>query len=369
MQAHLYTPSSQSIRRHEPLTEPVLPFATRLLNWWQSSGRHDLPWQHDRTPYRVWVSEIMLQQTQVTTVIDYFNRFMESFPDLESLARAELDEVLAHWSGLGYYARARNLHACAKRCLETHDGCLPEDPKILQMLPGIGRSTAHAIVAQAHNQRAVILDGNVKRVLARHEWIEGFAGKASVQKALWAAADQLTPEHSARDYTQAIMDLGATVCRRSQPNCAQCPVSQDCQARLLGRTHDLPTPRPKKGKLEIALHFDVLRNEQGEVLLERREEQGIWGGLWCLPHTLGDRHINADRGPAIDPQTHLLTHRRLHLSFEHWIVGDTQLGATHRGSGQRTWFTPEKALKLGLPKPIERVIAKLCAQPLDTMDG
>ena len=309
----------------------------------------------------------MLQQTQVTTVIDYFNRFMASFPDLESLARAQLDDVLAHWSGLGYYARARNLHACAKRCLEAHGGALPNDPSLLEKLPGIGRSTAHAIVAQAHNRRAVILDGNVKRVLARHQLIEGFTGKASVQKALWAAADRLTPAHSARDYTQAIMDLGATVCRRSRPDCAHCPVNQDCQARALGRAHDLPTPRPKREPLNLSLCFYVLRNIHGEVLLERRKEQGIWGGLWCLPQTLGDLKVSTHVTPTIDPVTHLLTHRRLYLSFEHRMVDGTQPDASENVSGQWAWFPPEKALDLGLPKPIETVMTTLCSQPLGTM--
>jgi len=311
----------------------------------------------------------MLQQTQVTTVIDYFNRFMASFPDLEALARSDLDEVLAHWSGLGYYARARNLHACAKRCVEMHGGSLPDEPTLLETLPGIGQSTASAIVAQAHNRRAVILDGNVKRVLARHELIEGYTGKASVQKVLWAAADRLTPEYSARDYTQAIMDLGATVCRRSRPNCALCPVHQDCQAKLLDRTHDLPTPKPKREKLDIALHFYLLRNKQGQVLLERREEQGIWGGLWCLPQTLGGLQISSGKSPAIGPITHLLTHRRLHMSFEHWVVDEKQkqTQAHDATSGQRTWFAPQKALALGLPRPIEGVIAQLCTEPLGTM--
>jgi len=309
----------------------------------------------------------MLQQTQVTTVIDYFNRFMASFPDLETLAKAELDEVLAHWSGLGYYARARNLHACAKQCLMEHEGTLPRDTSKLEALPGIGRSTAHAIVAQAHNRRAVILDGNVKRVLARHQLIEGFPGKASVQQTLWDAADQLTPTDKARDYTQAIMDLGATVCRRTRPDCIYCPVNQDCQAKLLGRTHDLPTPRPKREKLDVTLHFLVLRNKQGELLLERREEKGIWGGLWCLPQTLDDLSIITEKGPVIDPITHLLTHRRLHLSFEHWVVDEKRPEASDTASAQRTWFAPEKALALGLPKPIETVIAELCTERLGTM--
>ncbi len=310
----------------------------------------------------------MLQQTQVSTVIDYFNRFMARFPDLKTLARADLDEVLAHWSGLGYYARARNLHACAKQCLLEHKGHLPDDPSQLEALPGIGRSTAHAIVAQAHNRRAVILDGNVKRVLARHELIEGYAGKASVQKALWAAADRLTPEDSARDYTQAIMDLGATVCRRSRPNCTDCPVNQDCQARLLGRTHELPTPRPKREKLDVALHFFILRNKKDELLLERRKEDGIWGGLWCLPQTLGGFRVTKDLGPDLEPMMHLLTHRRLHLSFEHCLVDEKSAAANGSSASEWTWLTPEKALMLGLPRPIEMVITELCRQALDRID-
>ncbi|HEY7906719.1 MAG TPA: A/G-specific adenine glycosylase [Wenzhouxiangella sp.] len=340
------------------MTETIPAFASRLLNWWQASGRHDLPWQQDRTPYRVWVSEIMLQQTQVSTVIDYFNRFMVRFPNLETLAHAETDEVLAHWSGLGYYARARNLHACAKRCMAEHAGTLPNDAATLETMPGIGRSTANAIVAQAHNQRAVILDGNVKRVLARHELIEGFTGQASVQNLLWIAADRLTPKESARDYTQAIMDLGAMICTRTKPQCSACPVHQDCQAFLLGRATELPTPRPKKAKKEMALHFFIYRNEQGKVLLQRRPNQGIWGGLWCLPHdSVGQQLTLSHPGSSIEPITHLLTHRRLLLTFEYWVVAATDLP----DSGHLAWLGPQEALKLGLPKPIETVIAQLCS--------
>ncbi len=342
------------------MAKRIPTFASRLFRWWQSSGRHDLPWQQDRTPYRVWVSEIMLQQTQVSTVIDYFNRFMVRFPTLESLANATPDEVLAHWSGLGYYARARNLQACAKRCMSEHAGMLPENPAALQALPGIGRSTANAIVAQAHNQRAVILDGNVKRVLARHELIEGFTGQSSVQRDLWEAADRLTPKEDARDYTQAIMDLGATVCTRTKPQCSACPVHQDCQAFLLDRTAELPTPRPNKAKKEMSLHFFICRNKQGELLLERRSNQGIWGGLWCLPESLEGRAVRKlQPSSPIDPVAHLLTHRKLSLTFEHWVVEGPELIQPHTGAGALTWLKPQDARQLGLPKPIQTVIDQL----------
>ncbi|NNK37435.1 MAG: A/G-specific adenine glycosylase, partial [Xanthomonadales bacterium] len=211
------------------------PFAERLLVWWDRHGRKHLPWQQPRTPYRVWVSEIMLQQTQVATVIPYFERWMARFPDIESLAEAPLDDVLSHWSGLGYYARARNLHKTARRCRDDHGGELPLETTALSALPGIGESTANAIVSQATDRPAAVLDGNVRRVLARHAAIEGWTGKASVQKALWTEAVDRLPAARGADYTQAVMDLGALVCTRSSPACVDCPVSEDCAALQRGR--------------------------------------------------------------------------------------------------------------------------------------
>lgn len=263
-------------------------FAHRLLNWFDEFGRCDLPWQHPRAPYRVWVSEIMLQQTQVTTVIDYFERFMQRFPTVGDLAKAPQDDVLHLWTGLGYYARARNLHKAAKVIVEDHAGELPRDLDALNALPGIGRSTAGAILAQGFNDRAVILDGNVKRVLTRHGAVEGFPGKTAVERQLWALADKHTPHKRLADYTQAIMDLGATLCVRRNPNCGACPVSADCKALAANRVADFPYPKPKKAKPVRAVRMYVVRGQSGDVLLEQRPQEGIWGGLWNPPERAND---------------------------------------------------------------------------------
>ncbi|MEN1729724.1 MAG: A/G-specific adenine glycosylase [Pseudomonadota bacterium] len=333
-------------------------FADRLLHWWQDHGRHDLPWQEDRTTYRVWISEIMLQQTRVATVIPYFERFMESFPDLSSLARADLDQVLSRWTGLGYYARARNLHAAAVKCVQEHQGQLPDTAEALHALPGIGLSTANAIIAQALNQRAPILDGNVKRVLARHGGIEGWPGRSAVSKALWAASDQRTPVDRARDYTQAIMDLGATVCRSRSPVCSACPVSHDCVALRDHRIGELPGKKPKKERVERQSRFLVLRNHQGKVLLARRPPSGIWGGLWCFPE--GESDPASPTGESLsrlEAKRHEFTHFRLIMRFDHLLVRQGKgLVADHE---EQRWFSPSDALAKGLPRPVQAVLQEL----------
>ncbi|MEM1081816.1 MAG: A/G-specific adenine glycosylase, partial [Pseudomonadota bacterium] len=260
-----------------------LNFGERLLAWWDVHGRRDLPWQQQRTPYRVWVSEIMLQQTRVETATAYYQRFMQRLPRLEHLANAELDDVLSLWSGLGYYARARNLHKTAIIVRDQYQGEFPDDLEQLEALPGIGRSTAAAIRAQAFGRRAAILDGNVKRVMARHAAIDGWPGQSRVAKQLWAESELRTPEQRPADYTQAIMDLGATLCSRSSPDCTQCPVQQDCKAHLQQRQHELPAPKPRKTVPLKTQVFDLLRNHNGHILMQRRPPSGIWGGLWCLP--------------------------------------------------------------------------------------
>ncbi|MCW8854380.1 MAG: A/G-specific adenine glycosylase [Gammaproteobacteria bacterium] len=265
-------------------------FPRALLNWYQLNGRKDLPWQLKRSAYRVWISEIMLQQTQVATVIPYFERFISRFPDISDLALANQDEVLHHWSGLGYYARARNLHKAAQQICDLYEGVFPEDFEQVLALPGIGRSTAGAILAQAAGQRHAILDGNVKRVLARYHGIEGWPGKASVQEQMWQYAEQHTPETRLADYTQAIMDLGATLCRRSKPDCKACPVSMECVAFNEGRVTELPTPKPRKTLPVKSARMLILLNNDNQVLLEKRPPTGIWGGLWSLP----EMDLNAD---------------------------------------------------------------------------
>jgi len=300
----------------------VASFAERLLVWFDLHGRHDLPWQQDPTPYRVWVSEIMLQQTQVQTVVGYYQRFMARFPTLATLAAAELDEVLGLWSGLGYYARGRNLHRAARRLAADGYDDLPADYDALLALPGIGRSTAGAILALAHGQRHAILDGNVKRVLARYHAIERWTGETAVQKTLWAHADSLTPAKRVADYTQAIMDLGATLCGKRQPDCGVCPVAEGCQARARGLQASLPVPRPRRARPRRAQAVLVVVNGDGEVLLERRAEQGVWGGLFSFPELPDgdDAHLWCERRLGCRPdavrQCETIAHAFTHFDLE-----------------------------------------------------
>jgi A/G-specific adenine glycosylase len=264
-------------------------FIDRVLAWFADNGRQGLPWQTFRTPYRVWISEIMLQQTQVQTVLRYFQPFVERFPHVTALARADLDDVLQLWSGLGYYARARNLHRTARILVAEYDGELPLDHGRLQCLPGIGRSTAGAILALAADQRHPILDGNVKRVLCRFQAIEGWPGQAPVTELLWQLADQYTPTHRVAEYTQGIMDLGAMVCTRRRPRCSACPLQADCRAHAQARVNDFPKSRPRRGFPLRRTTFIVVRRPDGRVLLERRPPMGVWGGLWSFPECSSEK--------------------------------------------------------------------------------
>ncbi len=332
------------------------PFADRLLDWWAKHGRHDLPWQQPRTPYRVWVSEIMLQQTRVEAVTDYFERFINTFPDLQALATAEIDQVLSLWSGLGYYARARNLHAAARILIDEFDGQFPNTVEQLNALPGIGRSTAAAICAQAFDLRAPILDGNVKRVLARHAAIEGWPGQTRVANRLWEEADIRTPEEHAADYTQAIMDLGASLCSRSRPSCSSCPVKADCQARIQQRQHELPTPKPRKTIPERIQAFDILRNEAHQLLMVRRPPSGIWGGLWCLPEAGSLESVSAVQSLAApEPIRHAFSHFRLELQFHHSLIEAEDLVMNRN----LQWRSIEGWLNQGIPRPIRHLLENL----------
>ncbi|HHJ36475.1 MAG TPA: adenine DNA glycosylase [Gammaproteobacteria bacterium] len=267
-------------------------FAERLLLWYQQHGRHDLPWQQDRSLYSVWVSEIMLQQTQVATVIPYYQNFMQRFGSITALAEATQDEVLRYWAGLGYYSRARNLHKAALAISECYQGLFPSTYDDVLALPGIGPSTAGAILAQASGQRHAILDGNVKRVLARYQAIEGWPGKKQVEDQLWRFAESYTPEENVADYTQAIMDLGATLCTRASPRCELCPLMDDCKAYLQSCVAELPTRKPKKTLPVKQKRFLIIRNEQGSCLMEKRPPSGIWGGLWSLPELFMDEGVD-----------------------------------------------------------------------------
>ncbi|MBB5015682.1 A/G-specific adenine glycosylase [Rehaibacterium terrae] len=342
-------------------------FAERLLAWFDASGRHDLPWQHPRTPYRVWVAEIMLQQTQVQTAIPYYTRFLDALPSLPDLAAAELDRVLALWSGLGYYARARNLHRAARICVERHGGELPRDIDALQALPGIGRSTAGAILAQAHGLRFAILDGNVKRSLARYHGIRGWPGSGPVEKRLWELSESHLPQTRLADYTQAVMDFGATVCTRSDPACVLCPLQDDCVARREGLVDRLPEPKPGKPLPERRTIMLVLRDGDGRLLLTRRPPTGIWACLWSLPevadhdqarHWLA-RHCDADYDHAepLPVFEHVFSHFRLHI--EPMLLHVTQT-RTAVGDNPDLRWQPLAALDdLGLPAPVRKLLGSL----------
>ncbi|HKU16118.1 MAG TPA: A/G-specific adenine glycosylase [Steroidobacteraceae bacterium] len=339
--------------------------ATPLLAWFDRAGRKNLPWQHDPTPYRVWVSEIMLQQTQVATVIGYYERFMQRFPDVRALAAAPGDEVLHLWTGLGYYARARNLHRAAQIIVAEYAGEFPQTIESVQALPGIGRSTAGAILALSRSQRHPILDGNVKRVLARYFGIEGFPGEREVEKVLWERADECTPAERVAHYTQAIMDLGATLCVRSRPLCAACPLAEPCVARIEGRQSALPAPRPKKARPQRSAYVVLLVRDDGAVLLERRPPAGIWGGLWTLPQfderAAAQSWIGKEEG-AVDlpPYAHAFTH--FDLTLHPLLVHATPASAVSDDDRYR-WYEPQQPARIGLAKPAVELIRSLAGQP------
>lgn len=340
-------------------------FSGRVLDWYDVDGRHDLPWQQRRSCYRVWVAEIMLQQTQVSTVIPYYQRFMQAFPGLDALAGATLDQVLEHWSGLGYYSRARNLHRAARMIAEEHQGAFPESRDQLEALPGIGRSTAAAILAQALDQRHAILDGNVKRVLCRYHAVEGWPGKTAVQKQLWMLAENHTPGVRVADYTQAIMDLGATLCTRSAPQCPRCPLSADCQARISDRVDRFPSPRPRKSMPVRTARLLILTDQgSGRILLEKRPPSGIWGGLWSLPEAgVGDSIEQVCRQRWGLKMLANEDRESFRHSFSHYHFDITPCQVRVRPAGSRVndtgniiWCTSSEAAERALATPVARII-------------
>ncbi|MFT5138760.1 MAG: A/G-specific adenine glycosylase [Rhodothermales bacterium] len=331
-------------------------FSERLLAWWDVHGRKNLPWQDPRTPYRVWVSEIMLQQTQVTTVVPYFERFMQHFPDLATLASSSMDEVLSLWAGLGYYARGRNLHKTAGIIMRDFDGKFPGSSAELARLPGIGESTANAIISQAWDIPATVVDGNVRRVLARHDVIDGWPGKKEVQIVFWQAAEQRLPSDRGADYTQAIMDLGATLCTRRKPRCIDCPVSNDCMAYLSDTTDLYPAKRPKIKITEKHMHMLIISNGNDQILLERRPPAGIWGGLWSLPEDEDEQALANRFGldsemffkmPDLD---HRLTHMKIYIKPR--AIRSTPVAKRVESSSDQRWFGAKEWSKAGLPKPV-----------------
>jgi A/G-specific adenine glycosylase len=322
-------------------------FADALIDWQRRAGRHDLPWQRTRDPYRIWVSEIMLQQTQVSTVLGYYARFLAAYPDVATLAGAPLDDVLRHWSGLGYYSRARNLHAAARAVVERHGGVFPTDPAALEALPGVGRSTAAAIAAFSTGARTPILDGNVRRVLCRAFGVEGFPGERAVEQRLWTLAAGEMPEPGEgriETYTQALMDLGATVCVRTRPRCDACPVAGRCVARAQGRVDALPAPRPVRAVGTRGAHWALVRAGDA-VLLERRAAAGLWGGLWSLPEIVPPRE--AVTPDAVDAAAVAAWARaRLGLDADAARiapVGDVRHAFTHFRLRARVWSLPVDA--------------------------
>jgi len=344
----------------------VTVFSDRVLAWFDSNGRKDLPWQHEPTPYRAWISEIMLQQTQVATVVPYFRRFMRSFPDIATLANAHGDQVLLHWSGLGYYARARNLHKAAKIVRDDYAGHVPTDLGQLMALPGIGRSTAGAILALATGQRHPILDGNVKRVLARYHAVEGWPGNCGIAEQLWELADAHTPEARVAAYTQAMMDIGATVCTRARPKCPACPVQENCEAKRNGTQALYPgkkarAAKPLRQTCMLLAHFD------GALFLEKRPPAGIWGGLWSLPE-VGDAALIADWCiEKLAAQADTLTEwPMLRHSFSHYdldirpVVVRLQ-GASAKVSDSDTgrWIPFGESAGIGVAAPVRKLLDTL----------
>lgn len=343
-------------------------FATRIIRWQKQHGRHTLPWQNTRDPYAIWISEIMLQQTQVTAVIPYYQRFMGRFPDVATLARADEDEVLQHWSGLGYYSRARNLHAAAQAILSDHGGRFPDTPDALAALPGIGKSTAAAIAAFAYGYRSAILDGNVKRVLTRYYGIEGWPSQPAIERRLWALASELLPSQDIEAYTQGLMDLGATLCSRSKPACERCPLRGACIAHRDNLTARLPSPKPKKTLPERTTTM-LLIVDGNDVLLEKRPSRGIWGGLWSLPETTVEEDgvavarqrfgLTTEAMATLPVLTHSFTHFKLHITPQPLRMAQHRQGSAPPPG--MLWLAIDDALGAALPTPVRTLLSRWLA--------
>lgn len=354
-------------------------FSTHLLQWFDQHGRHDLPWQQEISPYRVWVSEIMLQQTQVTTVIPYYQKFMTTFSTLEALAQASQEQVLAHWAGLGYYARGRNLHKAAQQIVKDFGGQFPTSLAAMMTLPGVGRSTAGAILSIACGERQPILDGNVKRVLGRVYALEQWPGEKAAENWLWQRAEELTPVQRFADYTQAIMDLGATLCTRSKPQCHRCPVATGCSALAQNRVADFPFKKPTQVKPEKSVYLMLLQNQQGQLWLERRPSKGIWGGLWSVPECMDwqactelaqSRFGKASSLLKWEPFRHTFSHYHLQITpvlvqqssaNEGISEGEggyaTELALTSNGN----WMDLTAVIngQIGVPAPVQKLVSQL----------
>lgn len=343
-------------------------FAARVVAWQRVHGRHDLPWQNTRDPYRIWLSEIMLQQTQVSAVIEYFQRFVGRLPTVAALAEASADEVMALWAGLGYYSRARNLHRCAKAVMSEHGGVFPSDPEVLVTLPGIGRSTAAAVAAFSAGVRSPILDGNVKRVLARYQAQDGYPGEPKVAKRLWDTAERFTPRERVNHYTQAMMDLGATLCTRTRPSCLLCPLREGCRAHQLGRETDYPESKPRKELPQKRTLMPLLASRDGAILLYRRPASGLWGGLWSLPELddlaaldpLAARHaLELGERRALPGLTHTFSH--FQLAIEPWLIRVEQASPV-MAEADWLWYNLATPPRLGLAAPVKKLLKRAQAE-------
>ena len=346
-------------------------FSKKVLRWYDQHGRKDLPWQEAINPYRVWVSEIMLQQTQVKTVIPYFERFMETFPNVNTLAEAAEDEVLHLWTGLGYYARARNLHKAAKMVCADMKGKFPADIDALCLLPGVGRSTAGAIRSIAFGQRAAILDGNVKRVLARYRAVPGWPGQSIVLKQLWEIAEGFTPDKRVADYSQAIMDMGATLCTRSSPDCDRCPLLDNCEAFQHGEQLAYPGKKPRKALPIKSTTLLMIVAKNGDILLQRRPNNGIWGGLWCFPEVSSAEQASiwcADQW-GLTPEKSLQwpgfrhTFSHYHLDIQPLQLCLATTPETVMEAGQQLWYNRRQPPQIGLAAPVANLLDKLSQRP------
>ena len=359
-------PTKTALREPAVASAEKKLFAVQVLSWFDEHGRKHLPWQQNPTPYRVWVSEIMLQQTQVTTATPFYERFMLRFPTLASLAESSIDDVLAHWSGLGYYARARNLHRCAVRVQEEHNGELPTTLDALQDLPGIGRSTAAAILSLSSGQHQAILDGNVKRVLARYFAVEGWPGKKPVLDTLWCYSEQVTPAKRTGPFNQAMMDLGASLCARTKPQCGACPLSNSCRANLTTTQLEYPGKKPKKVIPVRSTNMLVLRNAENHLLMVQRPPTGIWGGLWSLPElgeiSLADWLDGAELSAHDDAEVlarfrHTFSH--YHLDIEVTAVNVENAGAERiMDCDAHVWYDGAE-LPGGVAAPISKILGLL----------
>jgi A/G-specific adenine glycosylase len=351
-------------------------FSATLIAWQQQHGRHTLPWQNTRDAYRIWLSEIMLQQTQVAAVLGYYARFLERFPTVQALAEAPVEDVMAQWSGLGYYIRARNLHKCAQRVVAEYGGAFPADPVLLAELPGIGRSTAAAIAAFSAGTRAAIMDGNVKRVFARVFGIDTYPGERRTEQAMWHRAEALLPAQGVESYTQGLMDMGATLCTRSSPDCARCPMQPRCVAHATSRTRELPVRKPKKATPEKhAVMLLVVHG--GQVLLEQRPGAGIWGGLLSLPELAGHVAVDDDDVPQVDDDavdgallpfgvaasrerlntvTHVFTHYRLQIVP---LLVTLEQRAPLVADGRYVWLDTARIGTAALPAPVKKLLLEL----------